>query len=137
MKEKACVNHDDNINVNDENKSTQSLLFVKPNISDFKFFISIDFGTDGLGMAYADQKDFYIHQKWNSKRFGATVKRKLIVLLNEKGALASFGMDAKITYMSLNSSLKSKWMLFDRFKMSLYEHHDPNCESKTDIADLL
>ena len=67
--------------------------------SSFSIYIAIDFGTDGVGLAYAFQEDIYIHSKWNSTRYGATVKPKTIILLDDKGKIISFGMDAKITYV--------------------------------------
>ena len=90
------------------------------NQHNFKFYIAIDFGTDGACLAYADEENTYIHEEFESSRYGRTAKPKTIILLNEKGEYESFGMNAKITYMTLNNAKKNEWMLFDRFKMSLY-----------------
>eukprot|EP01084_Bolivina_argentea_P021865 40643_1 len=88
----------------------------------FKFFIGIDFGTDGAGLSYYDGNQVYIHDKYGSARFGSTIKPKTIILLNKKkgGVFETFGMDAKITYMGLPSSIIKDYMLFEKFKMALY-----------------
>eukprot|EP01084_Bolivina_argentea_P020120 37435_1 len=95
----------------------------------FNFYIAIDFGTDGVGLAYASDDIVYIHHKWNSTRYGTIVKPKSIILLDEKGKTKSFGLDAKMTYM-ITQSKRDKWMLFDRFKMSLYAHKTTDDEKK-------
>ena len=123
----------------------------------FKFFIAIDFGTDGACLAYADEEKTYIHEQFESIKYGRTVKPKTIILLNEKGEFQSFGKNAKRTlctsysldispflsclilyrYMAFKSSKKSKWMLFDRFKMSLYGMSYTIKNYKHDIAYFL
>ena len=62
----------------------------------WKIHIAIDFGTDGLGLAYAIKDEVYIHQRWNCRRYGTTVKPKMILLLDDEEK-AYFGMDAKHT----------------------------------------
>merc|ERR1719474_1493989 len=84
----------------------------------FKVNIAIDFGTDGLGLAYAIGGRVYLHSKWNSRKFGATTKPKTILLLDSKGQVNSFGMDAKMAYMTIKGN---DMLLFERFKMSLYD----------------
>ena len=108
-------------------------------IAIFHEIIHISYVT---GLAYAFQEDIYINSKWNSTRYGATVKPKTIILLDDKGKIISFGMDAKITYVHIQNFVhvhisiisfiamyqlhdvgfiqKDKWMLFNRFKMALY-----------------
>ena len=76
------------------------LTFVKPREEhSFKIHVAIDFGTDGMGMAYAIDDQVFVHQKWNSKKYGATVKPKTIVLFDDDEE-AIFGMDAKFQLKS-------------------------------------
>ena len=63
----------------------------------FKLCIVIDFGTDGIGLAYAYNGKIYVHSKWKSVRFASTNKPKTIILLDDDGDVNSFGMDAKYT----------------------------------------
>ena len=90
----------------------------------FKLCIAIDFGTDGIGLAYAYNGKIYVHSKWQSTRFASTIKPKTIILLDDEGEPNSFGMKAKYTYMDLNEKNSKKWMLFERFKMRLYGIHN-------------
>eukprot|EP01084_Bolivina_argentea_P130873 231041_1 len=89
----------------------------------FEISIAIDFGTDGLGVAYAlpNANEIYVHDKWNSKHYGTIVKPKTIILFDDKFETVAVGLDAKHVYMNLSSNKKQTWMLFERFKMSLYE----------------
>eukprot|EP01084_Bolivina_argentea_P301963 521111_1 len=87
----------------------------------FKVSIAIDFGTDGLGIAYAFNNEIYVHDKWKSKKYGAVTKPKTIILLDDEKNTVAFGMDAKHVYMNLTDEERNEWMLFERFKMSLYE----------------
>ena len=102
----------------------------------FSVAIAIDFGTDGLGVAYAVNDEIYVHNKWNSKRYGSTIKPKTIILLDDDNETVAVGMDAKHAYMNLAGTQKDEWMLFERFKMSLYENelHDVD---QTDIKQNL
>ena len=110
----------------------------------FKLHIAIDFGTDGIGVAYAIDNKVYVHQDFNSQKFGSSVKPKTIVLLDNDGDVNSFGIDAQfmLSIISINAYIlyifiilfmfylhcdrygglkkKDKWLLFERFKMSLY-----------------
>ena len=106
--------------------AVQAPSFVNElNESNFKVYIAIDFGTDGLGttyiniyiyryltyfqfigLAYAINDEVYIHSKWNSTKYEHVVKPKTIILLDEKGEKVQFGMDAKdvlsITKLSID-----------------------------------
>ena len=62
----------------------------------FKLHIAIDFGTDGIGLAYALDDEVYVHQNFNSIKYGATVKPKTIILFDNEGGV-TIGMDAKFT----------------------------------------
>eukprot|EP01084_Bolivina_argentea_P267137 453374_1 len=90
------------------------------NKREFGVYIAIDFGTDGLGIAYAIGDEVYVHSKWNSEKYRDVIKPKTTILLDDQGETVQFGMDAKDVYMKLASSKKNTWMLFERFKMSLY-----------------
>jgi len=91
--------------------------------STFKLHVGIDFGTDGSGLAYAlPNGDVYIHNKWKSKKYGAITKPKTQILLNEEGSCVAFGIDAGEVYAQLDSETQKKWLLFERFKMALYEN---------------
>eukprot|EP01083_Nonionella_stella_P078673 215404_1 len=98
-----------------------SAIFAQPqNEKKYQLHIAIDFGTDGLGLAYAIGDKVYIHNKWNSERYVDVVKPKTIILLDKCGNADAFGSDAKEIYMKLKS--KKDHMLFERFKMSLYDN---------------
>lgn len=60
-----------------------------------KVSIAIDFGTDGLGVAYAYNNEIYVHDKWKSKKYGSTVKPKTIILFDDEKKKVAVGMDAK------------------------------------------
>ena len=64
-------------------------------IIEFKLHIAVDFGTDRLGIAYAIDDEVMVNSKWKSKKYGAVVKPKTIILLNQDGEFEAFGMDAK------------------------------------------
>ena len=87
----------------------------------FDVAIAIDFGTDGLGVAYAvpPETKVFVHDKWKSKNYGTIVKPKTILLFTDKFKVANIGLDAKHSYINL-SKKKDTWMLFERFKMSLF-----------------
>ena len=63
----------------------------------YKLHIAIDFGTDGIGLAFAIEDEVYVHEKFISRKYGASVKPKTIVLLDEEGEVNSLGIDAKFT----------------------------------------
>eukprot|EP01083_Nonionella_stella_P009681 27761_1 len=115
--------------------SANSTLTQSQYEREYKLHIAIDFGTDGLGLAYATGNDVFVHSKWNSEKYGDDVKPKTIILLDKDGNEDAFGSDAKELYMKLKS--KKDHMLFERFKMSLYEdqikkshHHKANEDEK-------
>ena len=80
----------------------------------------------------------FIHNKWKSKKFGAITKPKTQILLNEAGKCVAFGIDASDVYSQLDADTQQKWMLFERFKMSLYDHDtagaDDTVSTPTDDA---
>eukprot|EP01083_Nonionella_stella_P252833 870680_1 len=102
-----------------------------PKETEYKLNIAIDFGTDGLGLAYAICDQVYIHSTLNSERYKDVVKPKTIILLDKQGEVECFGQEAKEIYMTLKS--KKGHMLFERFKMSLYDptHSKANDDEKT------
>ena len=57
--------------------------------------IVIDFGTDGIGLAYAFDNDIHVHSKWSQNECGDQVKPKTIILLDENAETRGFAMDAK------------------------------------------
>lgn len=57
--------------------------------------IAIDFGTDGIGLAYAFNDEIYIHDKWKSKRYGSITKPKTTILLDDEQNTVAVGIDAK------------------------------------------
>eukprot|EP01084_Bolivina_argentea_P259870 438685_1 len=86
----------------------------------FKVCIGVDFGTDGLGIAYAFDNNVYVHDKWRSKNYGAITKPKTTVLLDQNGQVVAIGMDAKHIYFAVDDT-DDQFMLFERYKMSLYD----------------
>eukprot|EP00485_Elphidium_margaritaceum_P002287 CAMPEP_0202686228 /NCGR_PEP_ID=MMETSP1385-20130828/2038_1 /ASSEMBLY_ACC=CAM_ASM_000861 /TAXON_ID=933848 /ORGANISM="Elphidium margaritaceum" /LENGTH=702 /DNA_ID=CAMNT_0049340761 /DNA_START=32 /DNA_END=2140 /DNA_ORIENTATION=- len=111
---------------------------AEPAHSNFKLHVGIDFGTDGSGLAYAlPNGDVFIHNKWKSKKYGAITKPKTQILLNEEGNCVAFGIDASDVYSSLDKETQKKWLLFERFKMALYQDLDGALASNpTDEEDL-
>ena len=63
----------------------------------YQVYIAIDFGTDGIGLAYAFDGDVYVHQTFKSRKYGSSLKPKTIVLLDDEGDVNSIGIDAKFT----------------------------------------
>eukprot|EP01084_Bolivina_argentea_P084108 152205_1 len=111
-----------------------------PSISQnkFKVHVAIDFGTDGLAMAYAfgDVDKVTAHAEWSYKKYAPKFKPKTIVLLDEDFEAIGFGKDAKHTYMA-TEKMKDKWMLFERFKMALYGDGTIDEEKQVVIKDTL
>ena len=83
--------------------------------------IAIHFGTDGLGVAYAlpNSTRIHVHDKWKSKKYGSIVKPKTIILFDENLEVINVGLVAKHAYIDLPNQ-RDNWMLFERFKMSLF-----------------
>ena len=46
-----------------------------------------------MAYAYADQ--IYVHKRWQSKKYGATIKRKTSLLMDGDGNMQAFGKDAR------------------------------------------
>eukprot|EP01084_Bolivina_argentea_P124778 221101_1 len=99
--------------------STPTIAPFSAKQSKFKIHIAIDFGTDGIGMAYACNGEIYVHNRWCSKKYAAKIKRKTSILIDNKGVTQAFGKDARASYIGLPQQ-KDIWMLFERFKMMLY-----------------
>ena len=91
------------------------------NAKPFDIAIAIDFGTDGLGVAYAlpNSSTIHVHDKWKTTRYGTIVKPKTIILLDEDFEVASVSLAAKYMYINLETR-RDTWMLFERFKMALF-----------------
>ena len=49
--------------------------------------------------------------------------------MNEDGGCVAFGIDAGDVYAQLDSETQKKWLLFERFKMALYEDLESNLNS--------
>eukprot|EP01083_Nonionella_stella_P278113 945653_1 len=101
--------------------------------NEFKVHCAIDFGTDGVALAYAfgEANKVVAHAEWSYKKYAPKFKPKTIVLLDEHYRAINFGKDAKHTYM-VNDAMKDKWMLFERFKMALYEDDTPGISNSVD-----
>merc|ERR1712154_544671 len=54
------------------------------------------------------------------------------ILLNEEGKCVAFGIDASDVYSQLDANTQQKWLLFERFKMALYEDLNINNNLKQD-----
>eukprot|EP01084_Bolivina_argentea_P087406 157869_1 len=95
----------------------------------FKLTIAIDFGTDGLGLAYAYNNKIHAHSEYDAKRFASAIKSRNTVLIrqndNKEGKAVSFGVEARFSYMNIGEECDD-FLLFERFKMSLYEHELEN-----------
>eukprot|EP01084_Bolivina_argentea_P006327 11986_1 len=102
----------------------------------FKLHIAIDFGTDGTAMAYAYGNKVFIHDKWSSRKYGHEIKQKTVILLDNKGNTLGFGLDSKLNYIS-NPQHKHEWLLFEHFKMSLYENEMHNRREQINISNEL
>merc|ERR1719361_3013511 len=96
----------------------------------FKIRIAIDFGTDGIGLAYAVNLDnVFVHTAWGNGKYQAVVKSKTIILLDDNHDTIAMGMDAKINYASV-PAFKDTWLLFERFKMALFTKNDDSATGK-------
>eukprot|EP01083_Nonionella_stella_P283083 963415_1 len=130
-----------------------SLSDVKSNpikredVVDFKVIVAIDFGTHGTGLGFAvlnnDEKkegEIYIEQDWCSC---VDNKNKTDILLKANGNFKAFGEAALELYMNQGdetdsdensdtdsdsdekeNKFKTKDMLFESFKMALYEEKE-------------
>ena len=87
----------------------------------FKLFVAIDFGTVGCAISYClPNGSVYVQDEWTNH--GANTKMKSRVLMDKYGQRVAFGEDASFMYFN-HEDLKQEreWMLFERFKMNLYE----------------
>eukprot|EP01084_Bolivina_argentea_P021874 40659_1 len=102
----------------------------------FDIAIAIDFGTDGLGVAYAipSSNRVHVHDKWRTKKFGTIVKPKTIILFDENFEVVNVGLDAKHIYMDVGDQ-QDKWMLFERFKMALFDDEKKSDDNKEDMKE--
>eukprot|EP01083_Nonionella_stella_P028926 79720_1 len=106
--------------------------------NEFKVHCAVDFGTDGVALAYAfgEANKVTAHAEWSYKKYAPKFKPKTIVLLDEDFEAIGFGKDAKHFYAA-TEKMKDKWMLFERFKMALYEDGTANDEKQVQIKDTL
>eukprot|EP01084_Bolivina_argentea_P263321 445643_1 len=80
----------------------------------FKIHVAVDFGNDGIAMAYVINDEILFHDKWNSTKYDIDSKPKSIILLDENYDTLAFGKDAKFQYISM-PKMMNKWMLFETF----------------------
>ena len=71
-------------------------------------------------MAYAINGKIFAHTQWKSAKFEVGVKAKSIVVLNEEQEVVAIGQNAKHMSTTASQKMRDKWMLFERFKMALY-----------------
>eukprot|EP01084_Bolivina_argentea_P297695 512909_1 len=91
----------------------------------FKLSVGIDFGTDGVGLAYAiPDGSTYIHNMWDDTE--ATRKPKTSVLFDNNNNVLRVGSEAQNMCLKLTGD--QGWKLFERFKMNLYD--EPSTKSK-------
>ena len=48
---------------------------------------------EGMAYAYADQ--IIVHNRWQSRKYGARIKRKTSILMDGDGNMQAFGKDAR------------------------------------------
>ena len=84
-----------------------------------KIAIAIDFGSNGLKIAYFANNQIITHNKWKSKKHGDDIIQKTSVLINIDGKVNQFGQDAIDMYLEIPSK-QNDWMLFKDFITSLY-----------------
>ncbi len=102
----------------------------------FKAIVGLDFGTDGIGIAYGIGDKMFIHSGWESEKYARRTKRRTIILLDQNNDVAGFGMDGKETYLDLEEGAND-WKLFENFKMQLYPEDHSGKDGKIVIRDLL
>ena len=86
----------------------------------FSVYVGIDFGTDGTGLAYAlPSGEVFVHQKWKGYKRQVELKPKTRLLLDQDGKFLAFGQPATTSYITMGGA-QTDWMLFEKFKMSLY-----------------
>eukprot|EP01084_Bolivina_argentea_P265026 449106_1 len=135
------------------NNATRDIIITEENTpqfvndpspsNNFKIHIAIDLGTDGTTLAVAQNNEeidkVFVHTDWNSSQIQIGMKPKTIVLLDEDHNVLAFGEDAMKTYMSVTKQASAKWLLFEKFKMALYDDstggtasYDEKTEQKMD-----
>mmetsp|Transcript_54411 Transcript_54411/g.90133 ORF Transcript_54411/g.90133 Transcript_54411/m.90133 type:complete len:725 (-) Transcript_54411:82-2256(-) len=101
----------------------------------FQVFVGIDFGTDGTGLAIAlPNGEVYIHSKWKGYTRSQEVKPKTRILLDADGNFLAFGQPATNSYITMGGE-KSQWLLFERFKMALYEKQKKSDDDDDENSD--
>ena len=92
-------------------------------------YVGIDFGTDGCGLSYGlNDGSVFIHNRWKDA-CAADEKPETSILFNDKGEPKAYGSKAKQTYIDLHNV--NDWMLFEKYKMSLYTEPEWKKEIKT------
>ena len=104
---------------------------AKPNgdDNDFTYFIAIDFGTSGSGIAVWGKSykniEVYTNAKWVPGQKGVAVKCPTALLLDPDGKFEAYGLTAIENYHSRNGlrypKKSDQYYFFNRFKMCLYE----------------
>ena len=97
--------------------------------NNFTYFIAIDFGTSGSGIAVRGktykETEVYSDAKWVPGQKGTAVKCPTALLLDPDGEFEAFGLTAIENYHSkhgLRYPKKSEdYYFFNRFKMCLYD----------------
>jgi len=103
----------------------------------FRAIVGVDFGTDGIGIAYGINESMQLHNKWESSEYikqDGPEKRRSIILLNERNDAVRFGIDARARYLELESGARD-FKLFENFKMQLYDHSKQ--DERQSIKDLV
>eukprot|EP01084_Bolivina_argentea_P078667 142762_1 len=101
----------------------------------FKVHAGLDFGTDGIGLAYSlpSSDKVFCHTKWANVKFSVKTKPKTIILLDQNHECIAVGEDALYKYMVMPEK-KHEWLLFDRFKMALYNYDPSNSNEEKESA---
>ena len=81
--------------------------------------IALDFGTDGLAIAYLIDDKIIIQDSWKSQKYRNGVTQKTAILIDTDGRVNQFGQDAIDYYLQLPSK-QYDWMLFKEFVTDLY-----------------
>ena len=97
--------------------------------NDFTYFIAIDFGTSGSGIAVWGKSykniEVYTNPKWVPGQKGVAVKCPTALLLDPDGKFEAYGLTAIENYHSRNKlrypKKSDQYYFFNRFKMCLYE----------------
>ena len=81
-------------------------------------YVGIDFGTDGCGLSYGlNDGSVFIHNRWKDA-CAADEKPETSILFDANFEPKAYGSKAKQTYIDLTNV--NDWMLFEKYKMSLY-----------------